>query len=415
MAGVKRAAKAHPNEPPARLLATSVGVLGEEVAQMMPERRTLKRQVNRWQNEERPPLPGDLRNIVIVPPYDKNAKNERFLLYDSGVEDEDRLLIFASDWAIEKLCHCDMMFCDGTFKTVPEQFAQLFTIHGKYRNFVFPFVFCLTTRLDENTYHRVYDVLKEKAVELGLQLAPKKIMMDFELGNINAARAAFPRAEVHLCLFHFTKSLWRHVQLLGLRREYEILESDIRKQITALKALPFLPLDDLADAFEEVTEGMDQRLDELISYLETTYVLGSQRRRRRLPPRFAPALWNVYQLALDGEQRTNNAAEGWHNHFQKMMIVHHASIWRFLDVLKLEEKNIRTQVDQLRGGHTQLRDPLNKRYQTNQRQVESIVAQYAQYKDEGDVLGYLRSIGYQLKSGPAAAEPAEPAEPDESQ
>jgi len=41
VAGIKRRAKDHPNEPPARVLAASVGVLGEEVAMSMPERRNL--------------------------------------------------------------------------------------------------------------------------------------------------------------------------------------------------------------------------------------------------------------------------------------------------------------------------------------------------------------------------------------
>ena len=45
VAGVKRRAKEQPNEPPARVLASSVGVLGEEVAMSMPERRNLTRQV----------------------------------------------------------------------------------------------------------------------------------------------------------------------------------------------------------------------------------------------------------------------------------------------------------------------------------------------------------------------------------
>jgi len=45
VAGVKRRAKQHPNEQPARVTASSVGVLGEEVAMAMPERRDLTRQV----------------------------------------------------------------------------------------------------------------------------------------------------------------------------------------------------------------------------------------------------------------------------------------------------------------------------------------------------------------------------------
>jgi len=66
-----------------------------------------------------------------------------------------------------------MLFTDGTFKTVPQQSAQMFTMHGKYRNFVFPIVFALSVRLDEIIYSRIYEVLRRKVVDFGQQLAPK--------------------------------------------------------------------------------------------------------------------------------------------------------------------------------------------------------------------------------------------------
>ena len=30
-------------------------------------------------------------------------------------------------------------------------------------------------------------------------------------------------------------------------------------------------------------------------------------------------MWDVYNLVLHDQQRTNNAMEGWHNQFQKLM------------------------------------------------------------------------------------------------
>jgi hypothetical protein len=90
-----------------------------------------------------------------------------------------------------------------------------------------------------------------------------------------------------------------------------------------------------------------------------------------------------------------------------IMVVHHASIWRFPDTIK-KENQVRLQIMQLQGGHTMLRDPVNKRYQANQRQVEAIVGQYAEYKEEGNILQYLRGIGYHLKTGPVVTPEQEP-------
>jgi hypothetical protein len=345
-------------------------------------------------------LPRELRDVVVGAPYDKTLNGENFFLHDSGQDDEDRILIFGSDWAIKILTMCDVLFGDGTFKTVPPQFGQLFSVHGRFREYVFPFIFCLTVRLTQETYETVYQVIKNRVARQGRQLRPRMLMMDFELANINAASAAFPAAEVKCCLFHFTQSILRYVVNLGLRREYETLESDIRMEVMALMALPFVPLGDLEEVFQNITEHMDRRLDELITHLEDRYIFGPRRRNRRLAPRYPPTLWNVYDLVVAGFQRTNNAVEGWHNGLQKIMAVNHANIWRFLDNIKREEKEIRIQITQLLGGHTLLRDPLNKTYVTNQRQVEAIVSHYAQYKEEGHISEYLRGIAYHLKTRP---------------
>ncbi|XP_034231509.1 uncharacterized protein LOC117639742 [Thrips palmi] len=302
---------------------------------------------------------------------------------------------------MKMLGSCDMLFSDGTFKTVPQSFAQLFSIHGRYMGFVFPMVFVLTTRMTEDTYRRVYEQVKSRCAELGVTFGRDGLsfMMDFEIANINAVQALFPRVNVKGCLFHFDQMLWTRVVELGLKNEYETVGSDIRQDVVTLMALPFIPLEDLEETFNEVTEEMDQRLDDIVTHLDVHYVRGVERRRRRVAPRFGPAIWNTYEAALAGEQRTNNAVEGWHNHLQRLMVIRHASIWRFLENLKKEENEIFTQLTQVRGGHTKIKEPVNKKYLTNQRQVEQIVSNYQRYKDGGEVLTYLRAIGYHLKAG----------------
>ena len=67
------------------------------------------------------------------------------------------------------------------------------------------------------------------------------------------------------------------------------------------------------------------------------YVHGKNGRSRTLEAaRFPSETWNVYNSVLNGDQRTSNTMKGWHNKFQKLMVVHHLSIWIFAEVLKDE-------------------------------------------------------------------------------
>ncbi|KAK3907826.1 Alanine--tRNA ligase [Frankliniella fusca] len=410
---VKRRALESPNETPSAGLAATVGAPPEEIVQRLPERRSMRRMVNRVQVGQRPQNPKTIQDLLIAPPQDVTLRGTRFPMYDSSVDDPDRLLIFASPESLKILAICDMLFSDRTFKTVPQAFAQLFSIHGRFMGFVFPLVFALTTRLTEDTYSRVYEQVKIKCTELGVTVGRAGIdagisfMMDFELANMNAVKAVFPAVHVKGYMFHFDQMIYRKVVELGLKTDYETVRSDIRQDVVALMAVPFIPLDDLVDTFTEVTEEMDERLDDIVTHLDVHYVRGVLRRRRRVAPRFAPAIWNTNQAALDGDHRTNNAVKAWHNHLQHMMVIRHASMWRFLENLKKEENEIHTQA---RGGHTKIKEPVNKKYQTNQRQVEQIVRNYQLYKDGGDIPTYLRAIGYHLKAGapPTVQEPDDP-------
>ena len=54
---------------------------------------------------------------------------------------------------------------------------------------------------------------------------------------------------------------------------------------------------------------------------------------------FDIGLWNVMEQTLAEESRTNNHAEAWHRGFQTHVGCHRPTNWKFLDVLKKEEKS----------------------------------------------------------------------------
>ncbi|PSN40286.1 hypothetical protein C0J52_22092 [Blattella germanica] len=83
-------------------------------------------------------------------------------------------------------------------------------------------------------------------------------------------------------------------------------------------------------------DDLDELVVEFATYMETVYIRGrpGRGRRRATPPLFTPDIWNVYQLVLDGRQRTNNSVEGFHSKLGKVVVAHHANIWRFLENIK---------------------------------------------------------------------------------
>jgi len=114
-------------------------------------------------------------------------------------------------------------------------------------------VFALTTAKNEITHGMLYREIKAIAEELGYDLQPITAMSDFELANMNANRDAFPGVIIKGCLFHFGQSIWRNVEDKGLRSSY-VDDREVRQQIQHVLGLPFVPLDDVIDVFNDIME-----------------------------------------------------------------------------------------------------------------------------------------------------------------
>jgi hypothetical protein len=70
--------------------------------------------------------------------YDKNGN--LFLRFDSGMEDENRYIIFYTKFKEEKFKTMDVFIIDGTFKSSPPEFNQLVTIHVHFLDKAFTFI-----------------------------------------------------------------------------------------------------------------------------------------------------------------------------------------------------------------------------------------------------------------------------------
>lgn len=163
--------------------------------------------------------------------------------------------------------------------------------------------------------------------------------------------------------------------------------------------MPFVPLHDVEMVFDQLNISIEGNtgLENLYNYVEDNYIRGRATRRRSSTPAYKPELWNVYFLVKNKMHRTNNVAEGWHSKFQRIINVHHASIWRFLENIQKDQRDNEILILQLKGGHQKIRHPIKKSYLLNMTQIESVVDRYEQFKAENDIKHYLRLIGFRLK------------------
>ncbi|KFD59233.1 hypothetical protein M514_28588, partial [Trichuris suis] len=140
-----------------------------------------------------------MRGVELPMNYMMTKRGEPFLMHDSGAEDEERVLIFSTQENVRHLSASATLFCDGTFKTAPTQFAQLFTVHGVVLGYPVPLVYALTTRKREQTHRYVHQRIIDYAEERNWSINPSLCMMDVELANMNAIRSLLPNAEIKGC------------------------------------------------------------------------------------------------------------------------------------------------------------------------------------------------------------------------
>ena len=132
------------------IIANGLQSVSEEKAVQLalPCRSAINRALNRQKVNDRPTLPPIVDRHFEVP-----KQHEDFCVFDSGIEDPERVLIFGDRDNIQSLIlHRDVWLCDGTFKVCPIQFYQLYTIHIQLAGF-YPPPLHLCTVAQQNRTH----------------------------------------------------------------------------------------------------------------------------------------------------------------------------------------------------------------------------------------------------------------------
>ena len=334
---------------PRKIIRDEVQTLSQEAATQVGTNRNLAAIINRKRRrvQHLPPAPSSRTGFVLPIEYTVTSSGEQFLLFDSGVEDENRILIFGTKRMVEFMTGYKQWFIDGTFKVCPDIFYQLFTVHVLVQDNVLPCLYGLLPNKSKDTYCRFWEGLRNNTEEYDMQ--PVSVVTDFELASVQAFKEYFPNAIVTGCYFHLGQSVWRHVQRFGLYDSY-ITNENVRTNIKSILALAFLPVDDVPDSFDELTENFTDELQPICNYFEDVYI-GRHARRSRRQPCFPPSMWNMYDRLSEGLPRTNNSVEIWHSLSGSRPLYKEACYKRVNEALKLlfQQRNNMPLLDYLRG------------------------------------------------------------------
>ena len=236
---------------------------------------------------------------------------------------KQEIVVFGLPSSIRMLATTTLIHADETFTCVVKPFTQLYIFHGLVKNQVsFPLLYCLVKGKDQAIYKRLLSLVEDIAHEHGVRILdrPVRLMVDFELAFINAARQYEARRNISCCFFHFVANIKKRARAaveqikkaVG-KSSHEYLLAEKTKR--ALMMIPLLPLDLITIEVVDMIimmwksfprgegSGVDKRkkaFDELGNRLVNKYV--------RPGSTFERSSWCVCGRSI----RTNNAAESSH-------------------------------------------------------------------------------------------------------
>jgi hypothetical protein len=245
----------------------------------LPQYHQVKTSLYRTKNENYPGLPRSINEFVLegIPYYNKNDLmpfNKSFLFlgkWRMSLNNQDfiiidhfnpRFITFGTAQSLQDLCEAEHVFMDGTFKSAPSPFSQLYTIHieSTVSNSTVPVLYSFLPNKTKSTYTLLFNELRNITLKHDLVLNPKFISIDFEKGAIGALKNVFPNSKIKGCNFHYNQCIFRKIQEIGLQQDYYNSSDDdptsVKRLVQETGALAFMPVQELNELWCKIMDKL---------------------------------------------------------------------------------------------------------------------------------------------------------------
>ena len=159
-----------------------------------------------------------------------------------------------------------------------------------------PIIFCLLPNKRSTTYNIMLETLKRCVMK-----GSETFLIDFKMGVKTEFEAQLPKTVINGCYFHLVYNILKHVEKKSGQVD---LRTNIKFSIAIshVKALAFLPSDQVTAAYETIVRPMllNSLVDKemaisICNYLEYIY-MGKRRTRKNITaPLFSPSMWSHHQ------------------------------------------------------------------------------------------------------------------------
>ena len=310
---------------------------------------------------------------VVIDTYG-DIGDDNFLVHDSKTNepDSERILIFASYSMRQRAAIAKELYADGTYRTVSNVFATLYTIHTTIDGVSYPVFFILMPNEQTPTFKRAFAVIRPYM----RSFTPGCIVhVDCQLAAINAFTDTFA-CNVRICLFHQNQAVWRAVSRFGLAGAYNsITQPKLHIWIRRLLSLPFLSADDITREFKRlfehealqgtfcVEDPFKEPFRQLVEYYDHFWMT-------RVPVES----WCQHE----SETRTNNVCEGFHNGLRQVVGVVHPNPNITIQLLRRVDKEATNKFCCYLKGNAVRR--IRKRAVELQEKIRLVVERYRAHK-----------------------------------
>ena len=137
MAAAKKRVIDEPNLLPALVSRETFSTADDDALVALPNENSVKRALQRLRRRGNPRLPSSLDDLENIPETYQSINGVRWLIQDMA-ENNHRSLMFGRPSAITAMSKSRMWYMDGTFKSRPLLFAQLYVLHYEYHGHVIP-------------------------------------------------------------------------------------------------------------------------------------------------------------------------------------------------------------------------------------------------------------------------------------
>ncbi|KAF7690695.1 hypothetical protein CDIK_2724 [Cucumispora dikerogammari] len=282
-----------------------------------------------------------------------NLREETLLQNDSGSADDQRVLIFYSQYTIDLLTKTRYTLINGTFWSVPTLFTQLLTISGSAFGKSIPLVFILLASKEKEIYTKAFYKLKELT---GCRFT--NVVVDFEIGLKNSVQLVFPESHVFGCSFHFGQMIWRKLQSFSFSQNY-LNKCNFNKIIRMFLNLTFVPSIGIVEEFNRLSSCISEEykilMNQFLKYFQNSFI-GSVKKG----PLYEIEFWSCNKRVHNNIPCSINSLEAWHRGFNFECRVPHLNLCKFIIILIQEDEEFRIIATQARQKPTNTTKDLKK-------------------------------------------------------